>query len=333
MERERRQHTIEMIIHCDEPIAHAQETIGNSQVVMRSKVRLPSGRFTRAPIVTGDTMRHGLREAGTKELLRICELRGGLSESALRLLFNGGMVRGAQKDVVSIDEARELEDLVPHLGLLGGCVGNRIVPGKIESGYAWLIADETRHLLPTWVGEWLDEQGSVTASAREHIEEVQRVRMDALLNPHHRQMLAPNAAAEVEQRLLASDTASQRDDAVEKKAAKSTMMPFSFETVVAGSLLYWRLVAITDTAIERDALSVMIAAFFAYAKVGGKKGTGHGLIRPLHVRGHERIVADRPSGGELALHGEQTHAAIERYRAHVADRRSRIDGWLSKVVA
>lgn len=331
--RERRLHQIEMIVEAIEPIAHGAETVGNAQIAMRSKVRLPTGRFVEVPVVTGDTMRHGLREAATEELLRVAGLRGGLSEAALRLLYNGGLVRGAAKDVVSIAEARELEELLPHLGLLGGCVGNRIVPGKVECGYMHLVCSETEHMLPTWVGAWLEEQGTATAHAVEHVEEVQRVKMDALLNPHTRRALSPEAQEDVDARMLASDSATAAGDAKGKKTTRSSMMPFTYETIVRGSIFYWRLNVTTDTAIERDALAVMIAAFFSRAKVGGKKGTGHGAIRPLVVRGHEKIITHETEGAPLAIEGEATYAAVERYVAHVKDRASRIEEFLSKVVA
>lgn len=333
MERERRLHRIEMIVEAVEPIAHGSSTEGNAQIAMRSKTRLPNGRFVDVPIVTGDTMRHGLREAASEELMRVAGLRGGLSESALRLLFNGGLVRGAQSASVSLDEARELEELLPHLALLGGCIGNRIVPGKMEVGYLELICAETEHLMPTWVREWLDDAGSVTSHAAEHIEEVQRVKMDALLNPHTRAALSPGAAAAVDNRMLASDQASVSGDAKAKRASKSSMMPFTFETIVRGSVFFWRVCVVTDTDIERDALAVMIAAFFARSKVGGKKGTGHGQIRPLVARGHEHIVTREAEGSPLAVQGESTYPAIERYVAHVRDRSDRIRTWLDGVDA
>lgn len=333
MTRERRQHIIEMIVRAREPIAHGKETIGNMQIANRAKVCLPNGRSELVPIISGNSIRHGLREAGTDALRDAAGLRGGLTEAALQVLYNGGTMRGTAKDSISIEESRELEELVPHLALLGGCVGNRIVEGKTESGYGWLICRETVHILPQWVADWITEQGVQISSAREHVEVVQNVRFDPTLSPKHRQLLSPEALASVEQRLLVSDTASARGDAKLKRKAKSSMMPFSFETIIAGSLFYWRFVARTDTDIERDALFVSLAAFFAHGKVGGKRGTGHGGIEPVFVRGHEAIVSAQTRGDELAIAGKQTHAAWERFKAHVGERVDRIERWLREVEA
>lgn len=328
-------HRIEIILRAEQPIAHAEGTIGNTSVVMRRKVRLPNGRWTRVPYVTGDTLRHGLREAATYAYLEAAGLldAGSLSEAALRLLFSGGMVLGAASDTVKLDDERRWRELCPHLSLLGGCLGNRIIPGKIECGDAWLICEETAHLMPEWIGPWAEERGIEPSPARPHIELVQRVRMDPTLSPGKRHLLTAGATASVEQRLLDSATASERDDARGKAESKSTMMPFTYETLAAGSLFSWRLDARTHTEIERDALVVMISAFLANAKVGGKKGTGHGLVRAIEARGMHRRGAAPVSLDSIALEGDGTAPELARWMAHVRDRKDAIRSWLGTVVA
>ena len=330
-------HRIEMILRAQEPISHAEGTIGNSQVAMRRKVRLPSGRWTKVPYVTGDTMRHGLREAGTYALLEAAGLLHdgpALSEAALRLLFSGGMVLGAASDAVKIDEARRFRELLPHISLLGGCVGNRIEPGKIEVGDAMLICDEWHHLTPAWMTEWMRVEGIETSGAREHLEMVQRVRMDPGLDPKKRLLMSDAESARVETRLLASEAASARDDAAGKDRAKSSMMPFSYETIAAGSMFSWRVDCVTHTQIEYDTLWVMLAAFLSRARVGGKKGTGHGLLVPVIARGMEReITATTASMDALSVTGDARAPELQRFIAHVRDRKDAIRDALDKVVA
>lgn len=329
------QHRIEMVLRAEQPIAHAEGSIGNTSVVMRRKVRLPDGRWTRVPYVTGDTMRHGLREAATYAYLEAAGLldAGSLTEAALRLLFSGGMVTGAAPDAMRLEDERRWRDLCPHLALLGGCVGNRIIPGKIEVGDAWLVCDETGHLVPEWVGEWTRERGIEPSGARAHVDLVQRVRMDPSLSPSKRLLLTDGASAAAEQRLLDSDTASARDDAKGKAESKSTMMPFTYETLAAGSLFSWRVDARTHSEVERDALAVMVAAFLANAKVGGKKGTGHGQLRAIEARGMRRLGSAPVALDALVLDGGATAPELARWLAHVHDRRDAIRSWLGAVVA
>lgn len=326
-------HQIEIVLRAAQPIAHAEGTVGNAQVAMRRKVRLPNGRWTRVPYVTGDTMRHGLREAGAYALLEAAGLleAPALSEAALRLLFAGGMVMGAAADVVRMDEERRMRETIPILPLLGGCVGNRIVPGKIEVGDAWLICEESAHILPPWVSAWMREHEIEPSGARAHVEMVQRVRMDPMLVPAKRLLLTDGDAARAEQRLLASELASERDDAKGAAASKATMMPFSYETVAAGSLFHWRIDATTHSQIERDTLYVMLAAFLAKARVGGKKGTGHGLLEPIHARGLERTASAPTDLDTLAVSGDARAPEIARFRAHVGERAAAVKDWLAGV--
>jgi hypothetical protein len=287
------------------------------------------------PYVTGDTMRHGLREAGAYALLEAAGLleAQSLSEAALRFLFSGGMVMGAAGDVVRIDEERRMREVIPILPLLGGCVGNRIVPGKLEVGDAWLVCEETAHVLPQWVSDWMAEQETAQSGARAHVEMAQRVRMDPSLSPSKRMLLTDGETAKVEQRLLSSETASERGDSKGAKAEKSTMMPFTYETVSVGSLFHWRLDAVTHSDLERDTLYVMLASFLARARVGGKKGTGHGLLEPVHARGLERRATSPADLDALAVSGDARAPEIARFRAHVHDRRDAVREWLSGVAA
>lgn len=328
-------HQIEMILRAAQPIAHAEGTVGNAQVAMRRKVRLADGRWTRVPYITGDTMRHGVREAGAYALLEAASLLESpvLSEAALRLLFAGGMVMGSAADVVRMDEERAMRETIPILPLLGGCVGNRIVPGKLEVGDAWLVCDETSHIVPRWVSEWMAEEEIEQSGARAHVEMVQRVRMDPMLTPSKRLLLKASDDARVEQRLLDSELASERGDAKATKAAKATMMPFTYETIAAGSLFYWRIDAVTHSEIERDTLYVMLAAFLAKARVGGKKGTGHGLLEPIHARGINRQASEPVAPDALALTVDARAPEIARFRAHVGSRRDAVRDWLSGVTS
>src|SRR4030042_561542 len=142
------QRKYEFILEAKQPIAHASETYGNMSVVMRERVRQPDGRWVAVPVITGDTMRHGLREAGTYCLLDCAGLRDAqLGEAALRLLFAGGMVTGSSA-TINLGQYREMVDLLPHLALLGGCAQNRVIAGRMQVDSAILCCEEARPVLP-----------------------------------------------------------------------------------------------------------------------------------------------------------------------------------------
>jgi hypothetical protein len=328
------QRRFEFVLQAAQPIAHHAETFGNQAIIARRKVRQPDGGWAHVPIVSGDAMRHGLREAAAYVFLDAAGLLhdGGLSASALRLMFAGGQVTGSAGGVIKLSSYREMVDLMPALALLGGCAQNRVIPGRLWVDDAVLICQEQEHMLPEWALDVARRDGAVLDSSRAHVEEAQRVRMDPLLDPGKRTHLTAGEAERVDQRLLASENASELGDAKTKDETKSTMMPRSFERVAQGSLFYWALVANCYSALDVDTFHVACAAFLADARVGGKRGTGHGLLRPVVGR---NVQLARPVERAEILEPDQLSSARvgQLFRAHVQERAGKIAEFLREVAA
>lgn len=323
----------EFILRADSPIAHHSESVGNAAIAMRKKVRQPDGSFASVPCVTGDTMRHGLREAASYCLLDAAGMLAApdLSEAACRLLFAGGMVTGSAGGAVKLSEYHEMVDLVPPLSLLGGCAQNRVIPGHMQVSYAELICEEQRHMLPSWVLEYAEADGAVVSSCRAHLEEAVRVRMDPMLDPGKRALLTAGEREAVDRKLLASETASEMRDAAAKDESKSSMMPRSFERIVQGSLFYWHVTADCYSELEIDTFTTMCAAFLARARVGGKRGTGHGVLVPVAGRD---VTLLRPRDAATTIDpAALAGRAGTLFRAHVAERKDRIRDFLREVAA
>jgi hypothetical protein len=315
------------------PIAHHAESFGNAAVIMRRKVRLPN-MWADVPIVTADTMRHGLREAGANVLLDAAGLLDvhTLTEAALRLLFSGGNLSGrGDSGTVRLDEYREACEVFPILPLLGGNCNNRINPGRTVVDDALLICEESLHLLPEWIRAWIEETGQTIDSERAHVEEAQRVRMDPTLDPAKRRLLAPPAEENVQQRLLASEEAHDADDVVARERTKSTMMPRTFERIASGSLLWWSVTATCFSELELDTFHTILAAFLANPRVGGKKGTGHGLLRAVQAR-HVQLA--RPREAPTTFEPDSLAPKMgSQFWAHVAARKEHIAEFLRTVDA
>lgn len=324
----------EFVLQAQQPIAHHEETYGNTAVIMRRKTRQPDGGWAQIPIVTGDAMRHGMREASAYAFLDAAGLldTGNLSESALRLLFSGGQVTGSAGGAVKLDGYREMVDIVPPLALFGGCAQNRVTPGRLWVEEASLICREQEHLLPEWALSFAQLDGAELDSCRAHVEHVQRVRMDPSLDPGKRKLLTAGDAEATEHRLLLSENASEMDDAKAKAEHKSTMLPRSFERVAAGSLFHWSVTATVYSDLERDTFQVACATFLADARVGGKRGTGHGLLKAIAAR---HVQLGRPVERAQTLKPDQlsTDRVGELFRAHVRERAERITEWLQSVQA
>jgi hypothetical protein len=325
------QRRLEFVLEARQPIAHAEGNYGNTSVIMRDKVRTADGQWASVPIITGDTMRHGIREAAALCLLECAGMLGNtLSEGALRLLFSGGMVTSTG-GVINLEDYRKMIDLVPSLALLGGCAGNRIIPGRINVSNALLICQETHHLLPTWVQQWMADKYWEYKPQRSHVEEVQRVRMDPCLDPGKRALLSPEARAAAEGRMLASEAASASEDFAGVERSKSTMLPFRYERVARGSLFFWSVSATCYSALDHDTLLVMVGAFLRNAVVGGKRGTGHGLLHPLAANNVTLAnFSERMDTLDLA----DPSARVGRlFQAHIQERAEAVRELLGKVVA
>lgn len=324
----------EFVLRAEQPIAHHSETLGNEAIIMRRKVRQRAGGWADVPIVTADAMRHGMRSASAYALLDAAGMleQPALSEAALRLLFAGGMITGrGDASTVSLDRYRELCELVPSMALFGGCADNRSIPGRLRVEDATLICDETRHYVAPWALSYAEREGGALDSCRSHVEEVQRVRMDPTLVPAKRLLLTTDDQVSVNNRLAASEKAHHEDNAIERAESKSSMMPRRFERLAQGSYLSWACEAEVFTDLDRDTFHVAAAAFLASARVGGKQGTGHGLLRPLAANS---VAMARPADALTSVDATALAPRMgELFRAHVAERADRIREFFAGVNA
>lgn len=319
----------EFVLEARQPIAHHEETIGNESILMRRKVRVDDG-WERVPCITGDTMRHGMREAAAFALLDAAGMleKEALSEAALRLLFAGGMVTGrGDAGVIKLDRYRELCELVPSMALFGGCSDNRCIPGRLFVDDAVLICEETARYCSPWM---LPHAGKLDTH-RAHVEEQQRVRMDPVLSPHNRRLLTEGEQTRTAGLLARAEHAHEADDAPEREKVKSTMLPRRFERIAQGSMFAWACEAMVFDDLDLDTFNVSVASFLSRPTVGGKRGTGHGL---LGVVAANEVRVHRPSEDLSPLDTKALAPGVGKlFQAHVQERRERIAAFLASVNA
>jgi CRISPR type IV-associated protein Csf2 len=320
----------EVLLRAVQPIAHAEGTVGNATLAMRRKVRTADGDIVSVPIVTADTMRHQMREAAAMALLDGLGMLESpqLTEAATRLLFNGGMLtsKGAGGGV-KLADFRAMNDLIPSLALFGGCANGQLVPGQLEVSDAVPVAEETTALVP----EWMLGRAANLTSARELLDEEQRVRFDPMRDPSKTRLLEAGARDAVERKATAREEAHDSGSDADALATKSTMLPRTCEVIIPGTLLAWSVTATTYDALQEDTFAVVMGSFLRRPIVGGKRGTGHGLLEPL--AGNEVPIArpaDAPVGMDLAALSTKRG---DIFRAHVRDQAAAIRAALAKVAA
>lgn len=343
------QRQAQIIFEAEQPIAHHAGTDGNKAHLMTRKIRRREGGFDDIPEITGGSMRNRLRYASSMALLRAAGMLDEcLTEGAIHLLFAGGRLTGrGDASVINLDRFRELCALCPPIALLGGCSDSRVVPGKTWVEPATLICRETLRHLPPWALRWCagdeptddattDTNESAAAErfdyAAEHIEDVMRVHMDPMLNPGLRTLLLPEAQIAANTKLQLAEAAHTADDAVGKSKEKSAMMPFEFERIAQGSLFFWRATVTCHNPLEEDTFNMILAELLAAGpRVGGKQGTGHGLMRAVVGRGVEFSRTAERTEDLSAMVAASRPGDI--FRAHVAERKEQIQRFFREVVA
>jgi hypothetical protein len=256
---------------------------------------------------------------------------GAMSEAALRLMFAGGMITGSAGGSVKLDRYRELCELIPPLALFGGCAENRCIPGRMNVDDAVLICDESMHQIPAHAAAWMADHGGAVDAGRAHVEEVQRVRMDPTLLPEKRRLLSAGAGEAVGRRLLASEAAGEERDAVAARESRSSALPRRFERIAQGSLLSWAVEAVVCSDLELDTFHVMLSSFLSRAIVGGKRATGHGLVRPVAAR---NVLLRRPRESATSFDLARMEPEIGLcFRAHVEARAAEIRSALAEIEA
>ena len=181
------------------------------------------------------------------------------------------------------------------------------------------------------------------------MDDVTRVHGDPLLEPAKRRLLTDAEHSAALARLEGRERAHESDDAREIKQTKQDMMPFDYETVAMGSQWSWSVMAQCDTPLAEDTLMVMLGAFLYLPIVGGKKGTGHGVLRVLKAREvkfpawHERAAKLLPAPSEsTAIVIDQDNGTMEDvsgrrvgelFVEHVQSRAAEIKQWLAEVKA
>lgn len=232
------------------PIHHGAGTSGNTAIIRTEDFITPEGQRTRTPMISGNSLRHGIRDAlawTLDEHLQIPD--GALSKACVDLLWSAGALSqpGAQTD---LDAMRTRHALLTNLGLMGYSHGPDIVSGPLRVSHAHLWCAENAWRLPGLTvqnsgplypaAEWIDE-----AFGTRH--DVRGSSVDRLVN-----------------------------DAL--WGTTTTQMIYDFQVVRSGSVWAFRVDVNAAPRPQVDALVTAIARITRAGRwqVAAKAGTGYG---------------------------------------------------------
>lgn len=322
----------ELLVRAQDPIVHSEGSIGNESSFARKKIIARDGSVVSIPYISANSIRNRFRRAGALGTLREAGLLDDpqLSEGALRLLFSGGGLTGkGDAAVINIGRYRELVALFPPLALFGGATDNRPIDGQLNVDEALLLCLETAHKFSPFVRAWVDESGFQLGSCRQYIESIQHVGMDPTQRQETFGLLSDAAKANVQGRQLASAKAHEDGDAKLAKENKSSMIPYTFERMVEGSVLAMGFEVRIYSPMDRDVFAFAMKHLLSSFRVGGKANVGHGRLE--YVKG-ARVDYEV---GKIAVASDDSTIAAESgalYRAHVQQRKEELAAWLRAAV-
>ncbi|MFZ5687857.1 MAG: hypothetical protein ACOY9Y_06655 [Bacillota bacterium] len=254
------------------PLSHIGESIGPDSYLSQDVIIGPDGRPVECFLYSGNAFRGHLRDLAATYMT---EKLGGLryNPSVFYLLFSGGSLGGDQS--VDIDQARMYRRNVPMLSVFGGGVGNQILTGKIKVGAMYPLVAECQRILPSHLRQ--DD----APSWRQWTFEKSFTRMDDAKNENLRKHLAgaenDGLLGTTEQQALLPGEASTNEKK-KKKDEPPQQMRYTIEMLAAGSVLYQRIDLCDMNDLELGAFVSALVEFSKHPYIGGKSGTGHGLV-------------------------------------------------------
>ena len=235
------------------PITHQLGTVGNESIVNTEDVRTSLG-VRKVPKLSGNAIRHRMiRAPGAEYLIEALDLAGQLNRDTMNLLYHGGLKRVAAQ-LASLQRIADMQRLFPLLDLLGCCLPEDIVEGKLAAMQAMLVCSENMNRIQSIVpGDW--KAGDGIANASSFVSRWQYVR-------------GKLPKSELSETLDEGDT----DD--------SKMMPFSGTCVMPGAVwLHGFVIGSRATQLHYGCLIHCLRRWQASgAMIGGQSSRGHGIL-------------------------------------------------------
>ena len=196
------------------------------------------------PVVTANSVRGQIRDAGAKYLLDALDAK--VDKEVFHALFSGGNLSGTMKN--DIEKARKAREKFPLISLLGGGLGDIILAGKMLCTFAYPICRETADI----TGVYSD------ISWHKLIEDIEFTRTDDSKNDEL--------------------TGYITDAAAETAAKASTQMRYSVQYLAAGTQLVQKLHLLNVTDVEIGALLSAIGEWWNTPTLGGMAAKGFGYF-------------------------------------------------------
>lgn len=303
-----------------DPIHHGGGTSGNTQVVRTQEVILADGTVGRVPYISGNSIKHMIRDGAARYALDAMAVEdGSLSKAVVDLLFSGGQLTKSG-GAVRIDKARRLAEVFPALSLCGYSAGNMMTQSKVRVDHMHLVCAENRWRVPPQLVEHplLERPGGAFRG------DAFGTRHDAIGLPAARRVLALEDAA-------GADNGAVKRSRGDRAKLDTTQMIYEMEVVLPGSHWFGALHFVDLTEGELMALRTGLSypcegrhadGGYVY-RLGGKGAVGYGRVsmafagtlrEPVRPQDHTPsdvalpvVAADAGNDSRLAAYTQELH--------------------------
>ena len=315
---------IEIIATALDAIHHGAGTSGNTQLLRMQEIIGPDGQQQRTPYLSGNSLKHMVREHGARFALEAMSVEdGSLTKPVVDLLFSGGALNKAGA-AVDLARARRLETLFPILGLCGYSAGNVMTESKVHVDNLHVACSENAWRMPEAVRDLPQASTPARRLRGEEFgtrhEQSRRQRVSRLLTTGEHARVEGGAVAAL------ADAHPAKGD--------SNQMIYDFQTIKPGAV-FWGALKLNDvTDLEVAALrSALSHACEGVApdggllfRVGAKSAIGLGRVA-MRLTGFLREPVRAPDYTEsesLAITSEKRTPELGPYVEHLKEHRDEI---------
>jgi len=312
-----------------DPIHHGAGTEGNTQILRMQDVMLPDGSPARVPFISGNSIKHMIRDGGVRFALEAMGVQAGtLSKAVVDLLFSGGALTKSGA-AVNLAHARDIATLFPILSVCGYAAGNFMQASKVRVEHMHLACAENEWRVPT------------SAASVPQL----RIRAAAFRGEEFGTRHEPTREPRVFALLTEADRGARlrqlTGDVQNGESEKSQQMYYEFQTVAAGSVWFGGLtfddlsifeLAALRSALERAADGTAGDGSIIY-RIGAKGAIGYGRMSFRFDGGLRGTVSPPTYSSEEGIMPLGEKADIDAMAAYVKHLREKRDTILQSLEA
>lgn len=295
------------------------DRVGNVVPFNTEEVAVPGRGLIKVPCVSGNSIRHGLREAAAHMYLSLLREEGGppvkLPPKLYYVLFSGGANQGGDGGHFDFDERAEVMRMIPPIAVFGTARDGGTFAGAVYVSSAQPASRETWDLIlpPRPTDAW--PCGAVAADALAERVWLQK-HTSALRMLADRQYTRTDALRVRSPEYVSIPEESAEEPAVDKKGKKGKtekasphQMIYTYQTLVKGVAMVHEVGFLQPAdALTASCFGAVLGSWAAAPTIGGRAALGHGLVDAHY---------DRP------------FADGREYQAYIRDNRTRIRQYLA----